>query len=545
MESSSSHHTITLTNKKIYDFYKTHKNLNIEEINLFFIDILEKVQENAPTVSASVSRQILDSITTLQNQFNSFNSKINSVNDGFSKMQQDMVSNFALKLNEAKREYIDELKNSITVNNPTEKIGAIVEKHNELLQDKTRILIHEMGLKNEENITKQILQNIKSFQDMVAQLSRSQINKEDMDSKFEKSLASSQNLLMTLLSNSEQRITTRITDMGCESSKKINELKDISSANHGIQTQLHTNLEEFLRRMENSSAKGKISENMLYNILQNIYPSAEIDYVGTTKETGDIILKRKNKINILFENKNYDTTVGKSEVDKFYRDIDTQKCNGIFLSQKSSISGKSNFEIEIYKNNIVIFLHNLQYDADKVRVAVEILDHLQEQLNEFADDTDKSNLIELNKSFLEELNQEFQDFLMEKQNHIKSIKDYSQKLVTQAENLRIMSLEMLLNKYFSSSLTNKSFNCEYCNYVAKNQRALAAHQRGCDGKKTKEALVYGGATSGGSAPLPVPAAAGGAAAVKPAAGSTPPISFSTISASTGVKKTIVPVKKST
>ncbi len=53
--------------------------------------------------------------------------------------------------------------------------------------------------------------------------------------------------------------------------------------------------------MENSSTKGKLSENILFNSLHSLYPCSQIDHVGTTKETGDIILTRNNKPKILIE----------------------------------------------------------------------------------------------------------------------------------------------------------------------------------------------------------------------------------------------------
>ena len=38
-----------------------------------------------------------------------------------------------------------------------------------------------------------------------------------------------------------------------------------------------------------------MSENILVNILHSLYPASQIDHVGQTKETGDVILSRKDK----------------------------------------------------------------------------------------------------------------------------------------------------------------------------------------------------------------------------------------------------------
>ena len=62
---------------------------------------------------------------------------------------------------------------------------------------------------------------------------------------------------------------------------------------------LNNSVSELLRKMENSSSKGKISENIVFNVLHSLYTCSQIDPVGTTKETGDIILTRNNKPKIL------------------------------------------------------------------------------------------------------------------------------------------------------------------------------------------------------------------------------------------------------
>ena len=128
-------------------------------------------------------------------------------------------------------------------------------------------------------------------------------------------------MLNSIISSTEQRLDGRLS-----------EIKNISSTNNSTQDILCTNINDLLKKMENSSSKGKISENLLFNVLHSLYPTAQIEFVGTTKETGDIILKRRDKPIILFENKNYDRNVGQEEVKKFLRDIENKNCSGIMLS---------------------------------------------------------------------------------------------------------------------------------------------------------------------------------------------------------------------
>ena len=261
---------------------------------------------------------------------------------------------------------------------------------------------------------------------------------------------------------------------------KLSELKDISKNNNTTQSALQNNVGELLRKMENSSSKGKISENLLYNILLTIYPTAQIDSVGTTKETGDIMMFRKDKPTILFENKNYDKNVSQDEVRKFLRDVETKNCSAVMMAQHYGITNKDNFEIELNNNNILVYLHKVEYDADKIKAAVDIIDHFR--LTLVQTDNNEGESLSINKEMLDEINKEYQIFTTNKLSHIKTIKDYNQKLIAQADDMKLPNLEQYLSKLYASS-SSKNDVCEHCNYAAKNTRALLAHYRGCSKKK--------------------------------------------------------------
>ena len=93
--------------------------------------------------------------------------------------------------------------------------------------------------------------------------------------------------------------------------------------------------------------------------------------------------------------------------------------------------------------------------------------------------------ITLDKEFLDDINKEYQNFTNNKLTHIKTIKDTQQKLIAQVEDLKIPTLEHYLSRMYASSGAKEN-TCEYCNYVAKNLRALTAHHRGCALKKQYE-----------------------------------------------------------
>jgi hypothetical protein len=290
-----------------------------------------------------------------------------------------------------------------------------------------------------------------------------------MEDKFSKTILGSQNVFNSLVTSSENRLESKLT-----------EIRDISKSNNSSQSLLQNNISELLKKMENSSSKGKISENILFNILLALYPTAQVESVGTTKETGDIMLIRKDKPTILFENKNYEKNVLQEEVKKFLRDVELQNCSGIMLAQHHGITNKENFEIEMNNNNVLVYLHKVEYDADKIKAAVDIIDHFKGTINDSGRTIGET--LSIDKDLLDEINKDYQMFATNKLSHIKTIKDCQQKLLAQVEDFKIPILDNYLSRLYASS-SSKNDLCEYCGYVAKNSRALVAHYRGCAQKK--------------------------------------------------------------
>jgi hypothetical protein len=442
-------------------------------MNILFIDIIDTILRNTnPTLDANIASMLLDNIKSLQNQ-------VTNINDKVEKNHADIATVFTMKFIDFKKDYMEDLR-LIMASNTTEKVAPIIKEYNDALLDKTRIMVSEIIPKNQDILHKSIDSSLQQLQNSINHdtnaLLKTTITSDildkfsnSLDDKFSTTLMNSQNLLNNIITSTEQRIDTRLT-----------EIKDISTINNSSQTSLCNNINDLLKKMENSSSKGKISENILFNVLHSLYPIAQIDSVGTTKETGDIILKRKDKPAILFENKNYDRNVGQEEVRKFLRDIEIQKCSGIMLAQHYGITNKNNYEIELHDNNVLVYLHNVEYNADKIKAAVDIIDHFKSCLNEL--EIGSGEQINISKDFLGDINKEYQNFINNKLTHIKTIKDYQQKLISQVDDFKLPSLEHYLSRLFASS-ASKENTCEFCNYIAKNVRALTAHHRGCALKK--------------------------------------------------------------
>jgi hypothetical protein len=291
-----------------------------------------------------------------------------------------------------------------------------------------------------------------------------------IDNKYNNIISNIQNNLTSLINSTEERLT-----------KNINTLKDENIKNIINQENVNNELLQYLNKYNKSSTKGEISETRLYNLITELYPSADIK--NTTKENsnGDIIIKRIDKPTILIENKNYNTIIKKDEVDKFLRDITNNKSNGIFISQKTGIVGKENFQIDIHNNSILVYIHNCDYDKYKIDLAVKIIDILSQKLT-YMEDAD----IKINKELLEKINYEYTTFNNKKDELSNTIKEFYKKSMEQHKELSLPSLELYLSDYFANSKKN-ILTCDICKiYQESNLMSLSRHKTACLKKYKKK-----------------------------------------------------------
>ncbi len=263
---------------------------------------------------------------------------------------------------------------------------------------------------------------------------------------------------------------------------KFININEISKSNKEILSSQNDKLNNLLNRFENSSAKGKMSENLVLNTLKDMYPNAEIYSVGQTKETCDIMLVRNNKPKILVENKDWRRPVIQEEVKKFMRDIDTQKCCGLFLSQNTTITTKDNFEINVHDGNVLVYVHCANNDPEKIKIALDIIDAFSNTLKLLEEEScSEENMNTISKEVTDHINAEYQNFLSKKNKTIKMAKEFIQTLVKQLDEFTIPSLETYLSSKYSVS--SSKYVCEFCGFIGKSQQSKSAHMRGCNENK--------------------------------------------------------------
>jgi hypothetical protein len=467
---------ITVNNEKIWRFFKERNpGLQIEECVILFIDLIEKLTDNMnASLNTSMFTNLFENVKHLQTQV-----------DSMSRMQLEQNSGLSAKLADFKRDYIEDVK-MILSTNVSDKIAPLIREQNSILMDKTNLLLHDALPKSNDQLSNQLGATIREMQKTIV---------DDTHKYFAGSTISPQSLqefittLDTKLSASlqlsqaqmEKRIDTSIREIKASSDSNLSVIKELSSTSQQVTCALTQSVSEVLKKMENSSAKGKISENILFNTLVSLYPCAQIDSVGTTKETGDIIISRKDRPRILIENKNWDKNVVQEEVKKFLHDVEQQNCCGLFLAQNYGIANKEDFEINVHNGNVLVYIHQAKNDPDKIKIAISIIDHFKMRLDQLSDKSSTS-VDTICKERLDNINQEYQAFVAQKLAIIRHVRDFQSKLCKMIDDVRLPSLEEHLSTRYANS--SSKYTCQFCEvFQAKNQQSLSAHHRGCLKKK--------------------------------------------------------------
>jgi len=452
----------TINNKRIYDYYKSNTNVNIESMNLIMLDFMEQLGNDMTKVlSNSVFGEILGNVKDIKQQVNLFNDTM------------------GIKLQQHNKDFIETTKLVIGASSSenTDKITQLLNRNTDSFIERINFNIP----KTQDETNKKIQDNFLLFQKTINEDIKSYLSKSNSETSFKEFIAS----LDSKITAMQQPIYTFISSNQEQINTKLNSLRDDSISNKSINDKVMSDLNDFLTKYKTSSQfKGQCSENMLGNVLNKMYPTAEVINTTALKASGDFILKRTDKQTILLENKNYDANVNLDEIKKFLRDVNEQKTHAIMMSQYSGIVSKPNGFIEINDGKVIIYLHNVDYSFDKIKMAIDVIDILSERLEEISNVEEMDGHI-IKKDVLDKINEQFQFFLNQKEIVLTTIKEMNKKLTTQIEDMKIPDLSLFLNEKFAS-IQNQQFTCEFCNLPFQNKRSLAAHKKIHKGSKIGE-----------------------------------------------------------
>lgn len=459
--------SIVITDKKIVEFYTQNPKLDIVTMNHIFIDILKKLSTNlSDSMSNTIMSQILTSVNDIKSDFKNFHVEYHT------------------KMHDLRKDFIEDVKLVLSKNELTiqDKISRILETSNENVLNKTNILITSLipnlNAHQLQEIDFCIKTHINSIKDDTAKLIESN-RKENLVSVIEKTMSSMCQSINATINSTDSRLSTNF--------QQINDRLNIQKQ---VQETVNIELTNFLNKYKNnSSVKGSVAEIELYNMLQHIAPQDEIIKCSSETASGDIKLKRQltSLPTILFESKDYSTSVNTEEVSKFQRDVQAQKCHGIFVSQNSPIVFKENYHIDIINGFIHVYVSNLNYDIDKLKVAISIVDHMSIRLKEINGEyaSDNVNDVQISKQDVDALIDEYKSFAIKKNDVIDTLKNMTKLLIDKIDDIKLPNLKKTIG---IKDTIEVGIMCDICKkYWGKNSSSLSAHKRYCN-KQAKQAV---------------------------------------------------------
>lgn len=445
--------TLSVNNKRLYDFYTANPHINFESMNLVLLGFLEQLNNDISKLSnLTATGEILNCVKDIR--------------QGMATLGDNLV----LKLHDHNKNFIETTKLVIGMasNENADKIIQLLNRNTDAFIEKLNTSIP----KTHDDANRRIQESLTSVQsalqaDLKAYVSSS--NKESSLKDFMESLE-------TRLAHQQQPLYAYITAHQEQLASQLSTIKDDALLNRATSDKLFSELGDFLSRYRSSSQfKGQCSENMLESVLNKMFPTADVTNTTATKASGDFIIRREDKPVVMIENKNYERNVNIDEVKKFLRDVTEHHCSGIMMSQFSGIASKPNGFIELHDSNVLIYLHNVDYSPDKIKMAVDIIDNLSAKLETIATQEEQTGII-IKKEVLDRINEQFQSFMNQKEVVLNTMKETHKKLIAQIEDMKIPDLSLFLNDKYAS-IQNQQFLCDTCNLAFTNKRSLASHKK--------------------------------------------------------------------
>jgi hypothetical protein len=371
---------MTVTNKRIYNFYQQNSHLSFEEMNLWLIQVLEMLSgDMTRTMRNTFERQLLDEVCSTREE-----------------------------LKQKQREVLEQMKD-VVLRGSAESSQKVVDRLKGELLEGTRRL-------------------------------------------------EASSPMMALMQTNHDQMSTKVTELGRASGVLYKELND------------------FLGKYKMSSNyKGSCSEQELHGVLLSMFPTDEIVRTSSETASGDFVLRRDGAEYVMFENKAYQGNVDKDEVSKFLRDVERKRLNGVLVSQHSGIVGKRDMSVDVLdQGQVLVYLHQVQAHPEKLRSAMDIIDHLSGVIRQISSAADLSQ-VSLPRGLLDELHREMNEFLDKRRKTVQLCKDQHKLMLAQLETLDLPELGGFMQRHFNVRL--KAFCCSVCGAGWDTRVQLAAHQK--------------------------------------------------------------------
>lgn len=431
---------LTTKNPRIVKFYQDNPSMNFEAVNLIFIDLFDKLLHDPSTmINSTIHGQVLN--------------LLNKLNESVSSLSTDIANNMYVKMCDIKRDYIEDVKN-IVQNNTTEKLRPLLEKNNTILIEKTSNVLHDIIPRSNQDFHN----TIKSFHKSIVDDTNNLVNTDGASIK--EFIVNFENKTTNILQNMQQPIYSFISSSEDRIQNNIKALKDITVYKNG------------------GGVGAGVVDDSIIRFLSQQYSTADISVLNPASTL--FMLKRQYKQNLLIYCVYSDVNISADEIKQFLQFVDEYRCPGVFVSQKSGIASKSNYQIDIHNGCVLTYIHNVTESLNKMNVAIDVIDNLSAKIKLFTHGNNNHSDNSIPKEVLEEINRDFQLFVSQKEIIINIIKENHKKVLSMMDDFKFSALDKYLSSKFIMSNAKVGLKCDLCKqFNAHNLKALAAHKRGC------------------------------------------------------------------
>jgi len=470
--------TIHLTHPTICAFYANHPHISPETTNLAFIEMFEKTySQTAIEPNPDNSIPAITTNINYQKQIADMTGVLEQLQDAIS----TLVSRISQEYLFIKNEYIQEFRSVWSQTCCVSRRDILLENNRKLIHAVEQLLYDIRNIKRThatigdktDNIIKQFhkivhsnIETILSKPTETANMIPEFIHNFETNSTH---MIHTTQLLLTDFLTSKENLAKKITESFASNGepaisaycKFIYETKD------------------FLQAIgPNVSVHSSSSQNIV-SLLSRLYNTGYIQPDET--ELSISILSRDDKPSICIQQLHIkDRNINTDEIARFLQITKEKNVHGILVSQYTGITSKPNLYIDIHHNRVYVYVHSLEYSPEKLQSAIDIVDTISLKLTDFNNSVEQKYTVP--KEILDEINREYQSFILQKETIMSTLKESYKKILTQIEELRFVSLDKFLSTRYSY-FKKQGFICNLCNvFSVSTLKGLAAHKRGCTRK---------------------------------------------------------------
>ena len=463
----------SITNPKVLAFYNSNKHIDINKVNELFVDLMCQL---TTSTQSDINQSTIHSI------LNDLHTKISKIED-----TQQLLSNTMIETNtEFKQSILSTVLETLQIHskdNSTDMKQTIETSIQQITQNLKQTILSTFP-ENNSTLTSIIHKTLSAFnKEVVADTLKlaNQNNKQHTE------------LIIHGIGDKCTELQNTISDklLPCITNNQTHTTQNIQTQLKSI-INIEQNFQQYFEKQMNSSVKGKESEQRLISTIAKCFPEANIVDTTSIPKSADLLLERSNAPIIIIENKDYAGNVPNKEIQKFLRDVQHTKHHGILLSQNSGVCKKKDMHIDICNNNIIIYVHHVNYDQSKILLAVNIIDNLSIQIEKYNKTNEQTQTIEISQSTIKEMHEEYQKFIQQKLLLHNKIKDFYQASLHDLEVMDMPQLKCLFiekcdtNAFVDNIQTPQSLMCKHCNkFTGKTNNSLAKHVSKCKSNPNK------------------------------------------------------------